>query len=340
MSSAYIKRVSDNTNIPFTGLQLSTDEDSWAWSFRAGIRTKATLDLVRPSGAGPVEIEVTVNGETWRILVEGFSRSSAFADSSYTIVGRSLSAELAAPYQEKTTFMQGATQISAVQLANDQLTGIAGWNGGSQVVWDTVDWLLPGYTFSSENQTPLENILKLAKAVGGVIEPSRNSRLLTIRAKYPHSPWQWATTTEDLVIPAGVSISTGSNWRPNPLHNAVYVAGSTANGVMSRVYQTGTAGDKYLQMVVDPLVTDLAMAAEKGRNLLAETGNREDVSLEMPIFISPDQPGLVLPGTFLKVAGDQDGDWMGKSTGITVTAALNGKALIVRQNVAVERYHG
>ena len=53
-----------------------------------------------------------------------------------------------------------------------------------------------------------------------------------------------------------------------PLYNQVLVSGAQ-HGVSDPVIRTGTAGDVRLSSIVDPLITDHAVAMERGRNALA-----------------------------------------------------------------------
>jgi hypothetical protein len=96
------------------------------------------------------------------------------------------------------------------------------------------------------------------------------------------------------------------------------------------VVRMGTDGEPYAQMVVDPLITTVAAASERGRNIISAGGRRAMVTLTVPLMASP---GLVLPGSIVRI--NQSPSWLAYAYGLTITAQ-HGK---VWQSVELERVY-
>ena len=86
--------------------------------------------------------------------------------------------------------------------------------------YSTPDWIIPGGSFSYQNETAMKVIAKLVSTVGSVIIPARDSDTLNIQPRYPSSPWSWNQATMDTIIPDSLVISLSASWQPEPEYNA------------------------------------------------------------------------------------------------------------------------
>ena len=61
--------------------------------------------------------------------------------------------------------------------------------------------------------------------------------------------------------------------------------------------RSGTAGDLLAPMVVDALITEAAVARQRGLAILSDTGRQIEVSLNLPVLLDT---GIIEPGAFVQ----------------------------------------
>jgi hypothetical protein len=328
-NSVDVVRLPGREPIPVKSINLSIDADSWAWGFTAAIPYSA-IEMVEPTAVGPTEIEITINGLTWVMLVEGFDIRREFGSSEANIRGRSSLAWLADPYAPKRSFTPDAP-FTARQLAELELER-AGLITGFDLDWQLPDWLVPAGAWSYESLSPVQVIARLVESVGGTLNAHPHLRRLLAKSRYPSLPWEWANQTAHRTLPIDVVKTLSARWQEKPAFNAVFVAGER-QGLVARVIRSGTAGDLLAPMIVDPLITHADAARERGRAVLADTGRQALVTLELPMLPSI---GLLDPGRLIAV-GENGQSWRGLVRGTTVSASWS-QSLIVRRTVEVERH--
>jgi hypothetical protein len=337
-NSAQIVRVSDGRDIPAQSVQLSTSIGNFGWSMSASLSGRDTLALVEGTDGEPIEVDVTINSTTWRIIVDGWSLSEASTGRRGTIRGRSRSAYLAAPYASPGDHEQ-TSSILVQQAAADALP--PGWN----LSWSAADWIIPANVFKYQGQTPIEVVNRLAEAGGAYVQTDREGDILLVKQRYPLAPWLWHLRSPDYEIPRDVIVQRGSTKKPGQGRNAIYIHGGRTNGILARVLRQGTAGDNLLPTLVDDLITDTVPARHRGIAELAAQMRLSQEQHELPLSVS--LGGLMLPGSFVAV-GDAPGgvfsqDWIGLVNGTTVSAQAQragdrGVNLKVRQLLEIERH--
>lgn len=323
MNTVSLRRVADNIPIPIESMSIGTDMDSWCWSLSAQLRRKTDLDLVRPTGGAPVEVEASINGNSWRFVIESYGNDRSYGQWGYSIQGRSLSAYLAQPYSAPGSLLQPG-QRSAAQLADEALT-----DSGFTADWQLTDWLVPGGVYSVTNQTPMQQLLTIAAAAGGVVHSDPSANIISLLPWYKHLPWEWGAVAVDAILPTFKERRT--SYQPQPLYTGVYTSGQ-AQGVMCFVRRTGTDGSAQPQMVTDPLITATEAGLQRGKRILADSGARSVESLTAPLF---DDPGLLTPGMLIEVI-DSGSSWRGLVTRCSIAA----QRPTVTQSLDVLRYHG
>jgi hypothetical protein len=328
-NSVDVVRLPGREPIPVKSIYLSIDADSWAWGFTAAIPYSA-IEMVEPTAAGPTEIEITINGLTWVMLVEGFDIRREFGSSEASIRGRSSVAWLADPYAPKRSFTLTAA-FTARQLAELELER-AGLITGFDLDWQLPDWLVPAGAWSYESLAPVQVIARLVESVGGTLNAHPHLRRLMAKSRYPSLPWEWSNQVAHRTLPIDVVKTLSARWQEKAAFNAVFVAGER-QGLVARVVRSGTAGDLLAPMIVDPLITHADAARERGRVVLADVGRQARVTLELPML-----PGIGLldPGRLIAI-GENGQSWRGLVRGTTVSASWS-QSLIVRQTVEVERH--
>jgi hypothetical protein len=329
LNSALLTRVADGAEIPAAALALAIDTQSFAWELRATLAGSAALDMVRALDGNPVEVEAQINGQTWRALIDRWSPSKSFATRAITVSGRSKAAYLAAPYAQPRTYTE-ANARNAQQLAAQELP--TGWT----LDWTLTDWLVPAGAWSYQDKTPIEAIAAIAAAAGGTLQAHQSTQTLIVAPRYPTAPWDWPNATPDLSLPADVLTQIGSDWQPKSPANKIYVSGRE-QGILVGAKRTGTAGDKSLPMIVDPLMTEVAAARARATAELAAAERQSTERLALPL--DPDIAGLILPGTLIEVTGAEASAWRGLVRSTSINAALNGNALAVGQQIEIERHY-
>jgi hypothetical protein len=309
--------LANGTVIPCESLDIRGDLDSWAWGLRAGFRGYPPDALAEEQ----TEVQATINGLDWTFVLESYDLDRAFGNTQGSVSGRSLSAYLADPYVTARSRIEG-TDRTAVQCAEDELYG-HDWT----LDWGSVDWLIPAGAFSYDAETPMSALKILAAAAGAVVQTHPSLARISVFPRYPVSTWALGSATPDIIIPSDIILSMTKRWEPAPLYRGVWVCGRE-QGVAVRVLRDGTDGDPYHQQIVEPLVSHIDAARERGRNILCAGGKRVRITLVMPLMLDP---GLITPGTIVQVL--QSPSWMGYCLGVGVSAQFGQ----VWQTVEIER---
>lgn len=311
----------DGTPVPCQSFTLALDADSWAWQFSARLLGPDALGMLAPSGDAPVILDADVNGYTWACIVDTWREEDAHGSRSINVSGRSLSAELGAPWQLPGSGVSTTLRL-AQQLAGDQLP--SGWT----LTWDLVDWLIPAGAWVWDRMTPISAIQAIAAAAGGIVIPGRNARTLTVQARYPVLPWEFGAATPDLTIPAAAITGLSLSSTPDTQANAVYVHGGSVGGILARVLLDGSAGDRVAPTVHDALITHADAARGRGGRILA--GQYRQPALRG--FSMPIGTGFPLANLgALVLAEYQSEQYRGIVNAVTVTAG-EGKA---RQSITM-----
>lgn len=327
------------TPIEAKNVRISWDADSFSWKFSADIFTHAALELVKPDAEGAKEVELDINGWTWVLLVERYSRQHKFPAEAYSISGATRTQLLAAPYAPLRTGLNAAP-ITALQAATEQLLYT-----GFTLEWDAenvgpADWTFPAGTLSYQSQTAMQVIARIAETVGAIVRPARDSDALEIRPRYPVPPWEWGQIDAPIerIIPPAMMTQLNGEWTPQPAWNACYVSG-TSSGVSMLVRRAGTAGDNPAPDVFDDWIAGEEANRARGVHELSKGGNIEIVGFTLPLFPRTDDKGvgLVLPGMLCRVP-EESGAWEGLCLSVDISATGTG-ASRVDQQLKLERHH-
>jgi hypothetical protein len=341
-------RLPERVEIPIKSLTMGIDMDSWCWSLSATL-PGSVLPLVEPSATGPIEVEASINGNTWVFWVEDIDVRREFGTTTISIRGRSRAAWLTEPYAPKRSFTPTAP-ITARQLAENELSRAslgadAGLdsNTGFTLDWNLVDWLIPAGAVSFDNQSPIAVINRIAEIAGGFVQAHPALKKLVANSRVPRTasgdllpPWMWNTQDTTNVLAATLPLQAlrtlNIRSQDKPAHNAVYVSGERA-GVTAFVKRSGTAGESQAPMVIDALVTHADAARARGTTVLAQTGRQAVVSIEMPLW-----PTLgVLPvGKLIEVASSSE-SWRAQVQGVGISAQWQ-DTLTVRQTLELVRH--
>lgn len=326
INSIDLIRVDGSHPLPAYTFGLRLDADSWTWQWSATLH-KDALPLLQPAQAGtPVEVQATINGAPYRLLVESVRRARQFASTRVEVSGRGLAALLDAPYAPVQAFGNQAPR-SAQQLMTDVLT-INGVGMGWALDFGLTDWQVPAGAFAHQG-TWISAINTIAQAAGGYVQPHPTAQTLRILHRYPVAPWAWGGLTPDIDLPMAAVAVEGVEWVAKPAYNRVFVSGEGV-GVLADVTRAGTPGDLAAPMVVDALITDTDAATQRGRAILSDTGSQALATLTLQVL---PETGLILPGRFVRRT-----DTAETLQGLVRATSLTWDAPRMRQTIEVQTH--
>jgi hypothetical protein len=293
INNVSLHRVADGLEVPVYSLSLSLDASSWTWGFEASLPAQAEALVASSSAFEPVKLIARVNGTLFCVYAEHISRERTFVEASIRVSGRGRNAVLGAPYAPVMTFRNGDLR-SARQLMDEVLT-LNGVPLGWTIDWGLTDWNVPTGVFSLQG-TWIEALTTIATSAGAYLLPHPAGQSIRVRHRYPVPPWEWDSVTPDVVLPVDAVSRESLRWLKKPTYNRVFVSGQEV-GVLGQVTRGGTAGDILAPMVVDPLITEVAAARQRGLAVLADTGSQIEVSLRLPVLADT---GIIEPGAFVE----------------------------------------
>lgn len=331
-----VVRLPDREPIEVTSVSIGSSIDAWGSSYDLELADSGQLALLKPTATGPRQVEISLNGYTWTAIIESYARRREWSSSGVTLTGRSRTALLAAPYapgRVKAT----SEDRSVAQLVDEELA-----DTGFTAQYATVDWVVPAGAWFYDAAPALDAISRLAEASGAVVQSHPANKTLTVRARYPESPWHWRERTPDHVIQEDVVTNESLQMRSAPLYDAVVVTGELAGkGVTCKVRRSGEAGQMFAPQVSSPLINTAAAGAERGRNVLSDRGEQAAIDLVLPLFPGPLKPGEVgriLPLDLVEVVGEE-GAWHGLCTAVRTEARAGENALVIEQTITLERHY-
>lgn len=324
------RRLPDGADVPLFDCTLSADVGSFAWQFSASGPDSLFTQLA-PASAQPQQIEITLDGIVWVFLVESIKRDHTFGKRRVSIIGRSVTALIGAPWARESAF-NNAVATNAQQLVDQalDLSGVA-------LDWGITDWLVPANAWSFSG-TRLAAAMAVAEAAGGYLQSHRSAPELQIRHPYPPrpdgstgGPWNWGAGVADVELAPDAIITSAIERRDGADINAIYVSGTT-QGVLARILRTGSAGDKLAALQTDALITAAEVARQRGLSVLGKSGPQFTISLELPVLTGLGQPGVLDVGQLVQI--NEADPWRGRIRSVSVNAAMP-KA---RQTISIERH--
>lgn len=336
----YIERLADSLELPFYDFQVSTDVGSFCWAF-SGTGHPTLQQLLTPVDGVPTQIRAVLDGISFVFAVDKVSRSSQFGSNRINVVARSVTSSLSAPYalSSARTNQQDMTalQIGTFALQDSGIDLDFGVGAGNDANGGLVDWLVPAGAFSVIG-TPLQAVQAVVEAAGGCVQSHRSLPILLARHPYGArigdaggAPWQWMDGSADVELAPDALITESIERNDGADINGVYVSGTT-QGVLGLVKITGSAGDRLGQIVTDPLITHFDAARQRGLSILGASGKQQRVTLDLPVLMGTNQPGILDVGQLVQV--NASSPWRGRVRAVSVSA----RSPTLRQSITLERH--
>lgn len=310
--------------VQLKGITISADDDGCMWTLSAS-GPEHLFDQLAPAAGQPARVRVRIDGIDWVFAIEAPLRTRSFGSRSVPVRGSSVSALLTSPHMAEQTWDNPDAALTAQQLALAalQATGVA-------LDWGITGWPVPAGVWSHQG-TPLAAVQRIAQAAGAVLRSHRSAAQLQIAPRYPSLPWEWATATVNVRMPGQIITSDSLALADNPAWEAVHIIGQT-QGIDGHVVRAGTGGAVLAPPVIDALITDAAVARQRGASVLGAAGRGYAHTLSLPLLTGGTNPGLIEPGCLLQV--DEPGlSWRGLVRAITISESVP----TVRQQLVVER---
>lgn len=299
INSVEIRRADDlaGAPLPSESFQMSLNRQSWTWTFSASFHAVARDALMPGPGGQPVELEVRVNGQPFRLQGERVGRSKRFPEHLVTVSGRGKAALLDAPHAPVQTFTHTLDR-TAQQLMSEVLT-VNGVGFGWSVDFQLTDWLVPGGVWMHQG-TFISALTDIAGSVGGYLQPHDTDPVLHALPAWPLPWWRWAELVPDIDLPEGIAEVDETEVIDVPEYNRIFVAGEAR--VMGDLTRAGTTGDVLKQpMAVHPLITTIGAAKARAIAELAESGRQLKHKMTLPVLA---ETGVIKPGRVLRYYDD------------------------------------
>lgn len=300
--------------LPSEGFQMQLDRRSWSWSWSASFHASAREAVTPSLVSGPVELEVRVNGQPFRLMSEIVGRSRRLPEHLVKARGRGKAAVLDAPHAAVQTF-GSALDRTAQQLMTEVLT-LNGVGFGWSVDFQLADWLVPSGVWMHQG-TCISALADIAGSVGGYLQPHDTEPVFRVLPIWPAPWWEWAGVPPDIELPAGTAEIEETEIIDLPGYNRIFISGE-AGGLVADLTRTGTPGDVLKQpMAVHPLITTIGAAKQRARAELSESGRGLQHKLLMPVHPTA---GVIKPGTFLRFTDDTSAIRLGlvRSTSVSM----------------------
>lgn len=282
-------RVSDDLPIVITSCSISQSRGQWAKS--VSMEFSSRIDAQR---AHNELLLITINGYEFYAIAEQPSSSKVFGSETHSSTGRSRSAELALPYLRPISYTNTVAR-SFGGIISDILQQGAGSAGWTVELIGIADFTVPAGAFSVGNKSPIDAIHEAATQLGCMILADDAIRKLTIIPRWPTAPWQMATAVPDLTLHDAVITNYSESVERNPLCDVVWLRGEQ-QGISAKVKRTGSAGNIPAPDINAQLIVDNQAARIAGTNALADTGDKLNINLTLPVMadLPPAVPGMLI----------------------------------------------
>ena len=317
-------RVSDDVPIVISNISISRSRGQWASS--VSIDFSSRIDASRAENQ---LLKVGINGYEFFALVEQTSVSKVFGNETYRGTGRSRSAELATPYVLPISYTN-ATSRSFAGLLNDMLQ-FTGWTIALNGI---VDFNVPAGAFSVGNKSPIYAVQEAVAQLGCMLLSNDETKALTVVPRWPTVPWLMDGVIPDLTVHDAVITSYSESKEIGTECNVVWLRGEQ-QGISAKVKRAGTAGNIATDDISAQLIVDNQAARTAGTNALADTGNKLNINMSLPIMA--DLPP-VIPGMLIGIREGVD-VFKGTCDSVTINASVSDTGDIdVEQTITVVRH--
>ena len=296
-------RVGDAQPLPVESFALSLDRSSWSYQFSAGLHHGAAAQLQAPTAGAPMELEARINGVPYRLLSRLPKVSRRLPVHEINLSGLGRNGVLAAPYVPTMNFA-ALDERTAYQLMTDVLT-VNGVGIGWGLDFGLQDWSIPGGSWSTQGGY-IDALSSIAQAAYGYVQPHPTDATLRVLPAYPTAPWDWASATPDIVLPAGAAeVEDITEVYTAPYNRAMV---GSQRWALTEVKRAGTPGDLLAPQYMHDALTDITAARQAGIAILGASGLHYEVQITTMVL---PETGLIHPGKLVQYTDVDGTPWLG-----------------------------
>ena len=316
-------RVSDNLPIVITSVSIGDKRGQHTKS--VGIEFSSRIDAER---AANELLLISINGYDFYAIAEQPVRRELFGSATYSTSGRSRVAELSTPWSVDIDYTNNVSR-SFGGLLSDLLAN-SGWTVD---ISDITDFNIPAGAFSIMSKSRIEAVSEAARMISCMTLVDDVNKVIKVLPLFPVSPWAMSGVINDVNIHDSVIIDYNSNQQLQVLNDAVWVRGEQ-HGISAKVKRAGTAGSNAMVDFSSPLIVDTQAARLAGTSLIASTGNKELITINLPIMhdLPPLTKGMLVGVTYrteiFKATLDS----------VNITASMGNDGLDVNQQIQLIRH--
>ncbi|MCW3171438.1 hypothetical protein [Shewanella subflava] len=317
-------RVSDNVPIVISNINIGRSRGQWASTVSVDFSSR--IDATRAENQ---LLKIGINGYEFYAYIEQLSCSKVFGNETHSGSGRSRCAELAAPYMMPKSYTN-ATSLSFAGLLNNILQN-TGWSVDLNGI---VDFVVPAGAFSVGNKSPIEQVQEAVAQLGCMLLCDDENQALTVVPRWPTSPWMMAGAAPDITVHDAVITRYSESKEIGTECNVVWLRGEQ-QGISAKVKRAGSAGDIATDDISAQLIVDNQAARTAGTNALADTGNKLNITMSLPIMA--DLPPLT-PGMLIGVREGVD-VYKGTCDSVSISASISNTGDIdIEQSITLVRH--
>ena len=244
LNSLSVTRLDNGVAIEVYDGNYSTDRSSWCWSYSLTVPA-SEIGKLEPINGQPVILKIIVNGTEHQMLLENRRRSRKFTQDTYTLIGRSQTALLAAPTAPLRSFLQENDRTS-VQLCQAELDRVFSDTVLNWQLIDALGWIVERECLSYSNLAPIDAIKMVVESGGGFIYSEKGSNTLTIKPLYKKTFWDVLSIAEyDRLLPESAVVSQSTDYQIYPDYKGITLT-NDRKALVAQVKRTGTSADTLL----------------------------------------------------------------------------------------------
>ena len=304
-------------------------EGDYAWTGTMELEDPASYQRIRVDDPFTLEL----GGESFAMMVDNKTLTRDGVSRPQLVVSMiSPTARFAFPRAEPME-QTWETAIQARDAAEQAV--------GEEIIWDLIDWAIPGGRLAVFEASPIDVVRTIAEAAGGVVETTPGG-ILRVRHRFPVAVPDWRRVAVDHVLTDSAdNLSSRESHRAQSRVNRVVVrgylpsSGHLATEIDGRIdglnagrtafYSGETA---HLLVHAGPEVSDIDMAASTGTisaNADQSYQITQDISFDGSNSASLNQPVVSIDSVIW--LGTDLGELSLETDGMTVTASNSGVAI-------------
>lgn len=319
---------------PLTILAASVKADMSGYCWQGSVQVAPQdFDYFGFATKQDLPISLTINGETFVFMGENVSDSRRFADKSFTVSGRSLTAKLGADYAKNQ-----AGKVNQALMVRQIVDAQLRYTDFKLGDWDAENWRIPADVFVLTDKTPIGVMQELAAAAGAFVESHPSDLILNVKPRWKRPAWEMSDGA-DVVCPPNVVREISGQKQVSTQFNSVLIAPTHQLAEMALVYRDGSDKLPAAPSVSGSLYTSSAVCRAAAVAILSESGTHKDEQVTLAPPSEKYAIGRAKLGEIWRF-DEPDGAWWGVITGVELRMAMTGDVAEVWQVLSVDRYLG